>query len=166
MSDTRDSHQNVPYEAEPRSASVAHLTAEGNLRSPAWIEAFSSVPRSAFVPSFFRERDHASGFDRIDCEDSGAHDDWLRSVYNDDVLFTQINDEGAPISSSTSPGLMALMLEALDIAPGMKILEIGTGTGYNAAPRGGRTHRRRPGGDGSGWPMMDAGWSTGLRWQS
>jgi methyltransferase of ATP-grasp peptide maturase system len=133
MSGTRDSHRNAPCAAEMRSALVARLVAEGNLRSPAWIEAFSSVPRGAFVPSFFRERDHASGFDRIDREDSDAHDDWLRSVYNDDVLFTQINDEGVPISSSTSPGLMALMLEALDIAPGMKILEIGTGTGYNAA---------------------------------
>lgn len=133
MSCAKDSHQNAPCATELRAALVAQMKAEGNLQSTAWIDAFSSVPRDVFVPSFFREHDHASGFDCVDREDPSAHDDWLRSVYDDDVLFTQINDEGAPISSSTSPGLMALMLEALDIAPGMKVLEIGTGTGYNAA---------------------------------
>ncbi len=121
------------HAAELRSALVTSLVADGNLRSPGWIAAFSSVPREVFVPSFFRQRDGIPGFARIDSQDSENYDSWLRSVYDDDVLFTQINDDGVPTSSSTSPGLMALMLEALDITPDMNILEIGTGTGYNAA---------------------------------
>ena len=38
-----------------------------------------------------------------------------------------------PVSSSTQPGLMASMLEQLALAPGQQVLEIGAGTGYNAA---------------------------------
>jgi len=37
------------------------------------------------------------------------------------------------LSSATGPSAMAYMLENLDLRPGHHVLEIGTGTGYNAA---------------------------------
>ena len=37
------------------------------------------------------------------------------------------------VSSSSQPAIMAIMLEQLDLQPGHKVLEIGTGPGYNAA---------------------------------
>jgi protein-L-isoaspartate(D-aspartate) O-methyltransferase len=67
-------------------------------------------------------------------------------VYTIDSLVTQLDGDdenwtrakatpqhGTPTSSSSDPGLMATMLEALDIHDGDAVLEIGTGTGYNAA---------------------------------
>lgn len=38
-----------------------------------------------------------------------------------------------PTSSASSPIMVALMLAALDARPGHRVLEVGTGTGYNAA---------------------------------
>ncbi|MGH4019178.1 MAG: protein-L-isoaspartate O-methyltransferase family protein [Pseudonocardiaceae bacterium] len=40
---------------------------------------------------------------------------------------------GDPSSSSSATPLMARMLKALDLCPGMRVLEIGAGSGYNAA---------------------------------
>jgi protein-L-isoaspartate(D-aspartate) O-methyltransferase len=57
---------------------------------------------------------------------------FLPEVYRDDVLITKLDDR-TPISSSSQPSLMAIMLDALDLRPGMRVLEIGAGTGYNAA---------------------------------
>ncbi|MGH3516061.1 MAG: methyltransferase domain-containing protein [Haloechinothrix sp.] len=71
--------------------------------------------------------------------------EWLSMVYADESLVTQHKPHAAgytlpngepvhvPTSSSTMPSLMARMLEALDLRDGQRVLEIGTGTGYNAA---------------------------------
>ena len=60
-------------------------------------------------------------------------DELLDLVYTNNALFTHKNRGGDPPSSSSQPDLMASMLEALDLQPGMRVLEIGGGTGYNAA---------------------------------
>ena len=43
------------------------------------------------------------------------------------------DEYNTPTSSSSSPDAMAFMLEDAQLHPGLRILEIGTGTGYNAA---------------------------------
>ncbi|MFD5437715.1 methyltransferase domain-containing protein [Kitasatospora sp. NPDC127067] len=102
------------------------------------VEAFLNVPRHPFVPVFYRlEQD---GVHRPCRADAG----WLREVYADRVLVTEVDGvhaedagpegvRGVATSSSTLPSLMADMLDALDVRPGDRVLEIGTGTGYNAA---------------------------------
>ncbi|MER6950515.1 methyltransferase, FxLD system [Nonomuraea sp. NPDC000554] len=54
-------------------------------------------------------------------------------AYRDQPIVTKRDDEGRPISSSSQPAIMAIMLGQLDVRPGHRVLEIGAGTGYNAA---------------------------------
>jgi protein-L-isoaspartate(D-aspartate) O-methyltransferase len=55
------------------------------------------------------------------------------AAYRDDAIVTKRDADGLAISSSSQPGIMAIMLDQLDLAPGHRVLEIGAGTGYNAA---------------------------------
>ncbi|MBB2911854.1 protein-L-isoaspartate(D-aspartate) O-methyltransferase [Streptosporangium becharense] len=71
--------------------------------------ALRAVPRHVFLPGLPAE-----------------------SVYRDDAIVTKRDADGLPISSSSQPAIMALMLDQLDVAPGHRVLEIGAGTGYNA----------------------------------
>lgn len=54
-------------------------------------------------------------------------------VYDNRVIPTKVDDSQRVISSSSQPAIMAIMLEQLDLQPGHNVLEIGAGTGYNAA---------------------------------
>jgi protein-L-isoaspartate O-methyltransferase len=97
-----------------------------------WQPAFGRVPRHLFVPSFYRYTD--SAVELIDGTRPEHHDDWLAAVYSDEALFIQRDDNDPLIRSSSSmPSIMALMLDALRVSPGDRVLEIGTGSGYNAA---------------------------------
>ncbi|MEV2276530.1 methyltransferase domain-containing protein [Nocardiopsis sp. NPDC049922] len=117
----------------PSSNQVPHadrlaeeLLAKGSLRSPAWRHAFATVPRHLFVPEFHvrTEEGTVSYTDRTP--------GWLEAVYSDSTLITRFSPEGLAVSSSTEPSLMALMLEHLQVEDGMRVLEVGAGTGYNA----------------------------------
>jgi protein-L-isoaspartate(D-aspartate) O-methyltransferase len=57
----------------------------------------------------------------------------LEEVYSDRAISAKQDQNGQWISSSSQPAIMAIMLEQLGLEPGHKILEIGAGTGYNAA---------------------------------
>src|ERR1044072_3428350 len=76
------------------------------------------------VPDGFRRRDGSWV--------TPADPDFLATVYRDDVLVTKV-DGRVPVSSSSQPSLMAIMIAALGVRAGHRILEIGAGTGYNAA---------------------------------
>lgn len=112
------------------------------LGDPRWRVAFLQVPRHVFVPRFFRARPDGRWV-AVDDNDP----DWLSYVYADTVLVTQLDDDpnrwavareegpvsGVPTSSSSQPAIMAVMLTELHVADGQRVLEVGTGTGYNAA---------------------------------
>jgi methyltransferase of ATP-grasp peptide maturase system len=112
----------------------------GQERAESWRDMFRRVPRHVFVPRFFLDRQRNGRYESIEVSNPGQYEEWLAAVYSDEVLITQLDGtddtwvpEGKPTSSSTMPSLMMLMLDALDIRDGMNVLEIGTGTGYNAA---------------------------------
>jgi len=126
---------------ERLAALLDSLQAMGALTDARWRAAFTEVPRHLFIP------------DPIWADD-GARDDgwmvpvgredpyWWENAYADFALPTQV-DDGTPAgtdgrgryttSSASQPSLVARMLEALQVQDGMRVLEIGTATGYNAA---------------------------------
>ena len=85
-----------------------------------WIEtaavrrAFLALPRECFLAEV-------------------AEREGLARVYEDTAIFTASDERGVPTSSSSPPSLMASMLERLSLRPGQRVLEIGAGTGCNAA---------------------------------
>jgi len=93
---------------------VGELERATALRSPNVREAFLQVPRELFVPDF-------------------ARSEGLAAVYANQLIVTKSDARGAPLSSSSEPQIMAAMLERLELDEGMRVLEIGSGSGYNAA---------------------------------
>lgn len=89
---------------------IDHLRSTGSLHLDTVERAFLAVPRHLFVP-------HVP----------------LEQAYEDTPVPIKTDADGRPISSSSQPSIMALMLEQLRLAPGSRVLEIGTGSGYNAA---------------------------------
>lgn len=93
-----------------RQALVDGLCRSRAVRSSAVETAFRTVPRHRFLPHMPPE-----------------------DAYRDDAIVTHWDPSGLPSSSSSQPGMMAIMLEQLDLRPGQRVLEVGAGTGYNAA---------------------------------
>ena len=57
----------------------------------------------------------------------------LEEAYTDDVVAVKRDADGVVLSSASQPTMVAMMLQQLDLQPGQNVLEIGAGTGYNAA---------------------------------
>jgi protein-L-isoaspartate(D-aspartate) O-methyltransferase len=94
--------------SEPEDARRVHMVSSQiearGVREPAVLEALRRVPRHLFVPP-----------------------EMARQAYLDGPL--SIGEE----QTISQPYIVALMTEELRPAPGMKVLEIGTGSGYQAA---------------------------------
>lgn len=110
---------------------VDKLIADGVLCDPNWIDTFSVVPRHQFTPAFWHRTETEAR--RLDGADPAQRDEWLTLAYADTPLITQFDPGSTATSASSQPSVMARMLEALDVETGHRVLEAGTGTGYNAA---------------------------------
>ncbi|WP_030675210.1 methyltransferase domain-containing protein [Streptomyces rimosus] len=125
-------------EAGPSGLASA-LVAAGALTCD-WLPSFKAVPRELFVPDRIWPGipDGTRQNPLVDrAKDPVA---WFEKVYSDIPLTTQWDDgqhsgDGlgtTPSSSSSQPRMVFSMLADLDVADGHRVLEIGTGTGWNA----------------------------------
>jgi protein-L-isoaspartate(D-aspartate) O-methyltransferase len=92
-----------------REALVARLERAGILRSASVAAAMRAVPRHLFLPSLRAEE-----------------------AYADQAIALKADGDEI-LSSISQPSMIVEMLEMLQVRPGNRILEVGTGSGYNAA---------------------------------
>ncbi|WP_411148434.1 methyltransferase domain-containing protein [Streptomyces sp. A30] len=129
----RDHKHLTDLAAAARAALVREIDASGAWAAdPVWREVFLAVPRHLFVPYYYVGV--VGGYERRwgESPDPRNRERWLRGVYADAPLATRLRD-GELVSSSSQPSLMAMMLAELRVRDGDRVLEIGAGTGYNAA---------------------------------
>jgi protein-L-isoaspartate(D-aspartate) O-methyltransferase len=93
-----------------RHALVGQLLERGIVRIGPVEHALRAVPRHLFVPAVP-----------------------VQQAYADEPVYTKHDAAGTSISAASQPAIVAIMLEQLQARPGQRILEIGAGTGYNAA---------------------------------
>jgi protein-L-isoaspartate(D-aspartate) O-methyltransferase len=91
-------------------AMVARLVGDAHVRSPRIERAFRSVLRHWFLREVALER-----------------------VYSGTSIVIAHGKDGLATSSSSEPGIMAVMLEQLGAQSEERVLEVGTGSGYNTA---------------------------------
>ena len=89
---------------DPRASRLRRLIAAEGVQDTAVLDAIENVPRHRFVPP--AEQDHAYGNHPLP------------------IGYRQ---------TISQPFIVALMTEALAVRPGLRVLEIGTGSGYQAA---------------------------------
>jgi len=93
-----------------RHALADRLRGQGTVRTGHVDAALRAVPRHLFLPTVP-----------------------LPDAYADEAVFTKRDGADTPVSAASQPTIVAMMLEQLQVEPGQRVLEIGAGTGYNAA---------------------------------
>jgi protein-L-isoaspartate(D-aspartate) O-methyltransferase len=93
--------------AAERERMVRQQLARRGIRGRRLLDAFLAVPREEFVPEAVRE---------------SAYEDGPLPIESDQTI--------------SQPYIVALMIEAAEVAPGDRVLEIGAGSGYAAAVMG------------------------------
>ncbi|MFI9149479.1 methyltransferase, FxLD system [Streptomyces sp. NPDC053367] len=101
----------TPTAADLRNRLVDKIRLDGRLTDEVE-RVMRTVPREAFLPGI-----------------------GLEEAYTDQAVSIKDNPLGGPLplSCASVPSLVGMMLGQLDVQPGNNILEIGAGTGYNAA---------------------------------
>jgi protein-L-isoaspartate(D-aspartate) O-methyltransferase len=117
------------------------LAAQGEV-TERWAAVLHAVPRHRYLPDvIYRHERGRPGNDLVPLHRAAEPERWLEMVYSDIPINTQVDDgnpapdgTGFEVSSSSSqPSVVTGMLTELGARAGERVLEIGTGTGWNAA---------------------------------
>ncbi|MFJ8473632.1 protein-L-isoaspartate O-methyltransferase [Kitasatospora sp. NPDC094011] len=103
-----------------------------------WVrEAVAALPRDRFAPDRLWRWD---GWAYVPVDRALDRDGWAGEVYGDvtSPAITQVTD-GLPSSSLSAPGVVADMLDSLQLEPGHRVWDVGTGQGWTAALTAWRT---------------------------
>jgi protein-L-isoaspartate(D-aspartate) O-methyltransferase len=92
-----------------RNSLADQLRAQGHITNDRVDKAVRSVPRHVFIP-----------------------DTPLADAYTNQQIYTK-HDPTSPLSAASQPSIVTMMLSQLQVHEGHSVLEIGAGTGYNAA---------------------------------
>jgi protein-L-isoaspartate(D-aspartate) O-methyltransferase len=103
------------------------LVADGAITSAPVERAFRKVPRHLFIDygRVYVPEEHK--LCEVVCDHKCPDAEVLETIYRDSPIMLS---EG---STSSQPMCMAWMLEDLGLRPGMKVFEVGTASGWNAA---------------------------------
>lgn len=103
------------------------------------VRAFAAVPRELFVPSFFSFPPEIEFGNRSDIRDWRADEpdidpQVVELVYDEGrALGIARGPNGMTTSTVSAPQLLAAMLDQLRLQPGLRVFEVGAGSGYTAA---------------------------------
>ena len=100
---------------------IRELEQKGAFTAPWLQEAVRAVSRHHFIERYYDDKGGLVDFD--------GSEDQLKLIYSDSVLTLR---QPPNHSSASQPCLVMRMLADLDVQPGRKVLEIGTGSGWNA----------------------------------
>ncbi|HUL28351.1 MAG TPA: hypothetical protein VLW44_21535 [Streptosporangiaceae bacterium] len=110
---------------------VRELATAGAIRSARTERAFRTVERHRLLETFSYRAAGSPDAVAVHHDPGRPLREHLELIYSDQALVTRSVNR-MPASSASQPSLVAGRLELLDLADGMKVLEIGAGTGYNA----------------------------------
>ena len=102
-----------------------NLTSKRSLQ-PDWLrEALFRVPRHCFIEQYC-DQEAQGGIVQVGSPEPTSEQ--LETIYSDRGLMIRED----PHSAASQPGLIFEMLDDLELTHGLKVLEVGTGSGWNA----------------------------------
>lgn len=124
----------APTDVRSAQTALCRALLDSGAMPPDWERAALFAPRTDFLPDVFWTHDVESGdSERVDRVSEPAL--WDGYACADVPIVTQWADDkpgGAPASTVPQPSVVFRMMAALDVRPGNRVLEIGTGTGWTA----------------------------------